>query len=185
MPSTPADAMGLVKSAIRCDDPVVFLMHKRMTGARAVLDDDAHAAVPIGEAAVRRLGGDVTLVAYGAMVGKCMAAAERLAEDGVEAEVIDLRTLFPIDYEAIISSVQKTGRLVVVTEEPPHGGIGADVAATIGQHAFEYLDAPIARVQAVDTPISHSPPSIDAVIPSAESVEAAVRGSLEAWPASG
>jgi pyruvate dehydrogenase E1 component beta subunit len=184
MPSTPADAMGLVKSAVRADDPVVFLMHKRLIGRRAVLDASAHEPVPLGRAAVRRSGKDATLVAYGVMIDRCLAAAERLAEEGIDAEVIDLRTLFPIDYEAVIESVRRTGRLIVVTEEPPHGGIGADVAATVGEHAFEYLDAPIARVQARDTPISHSPPSIDAVIPSDADVEQAVRRSLQAWPPS-
>jgi acetoin:2,6-dichlorophenolindophenol oxidoreductase subunit beta len=183
MPSTPADSMGLMKAAVRCDDPVIYLMHKRLTGVRGPIPHERE-PVPLGRAAIRRPGRDATLVTYGATSPKCLAAAEELAADGLEVEVIDLRTLFPLDYDTIFDSVMRTGRVVVATEEPPHGGIGAEVAAAIGEHAFAYLDAPAVRVTAKDAPIPHSPPLIEAIVPNHGDIVAAVRRSLAEWPPS-
>jgi acetoin:2,6-dichlorophenolindophenol oxidoreductase subunit beta len=177
MPSTPADTKGLIKSALRCGDPVVFLMHKSLTGLRGEVPEGEH-VVPLGEAAIRRAGDDVTLVAYGALVARAERVAERLGAEGIAVEVIDLRTLFPLDLATIEASVRRTGRLVVASEAPRHGGIGGEIAAAIQESSFFYLDAPIQRVGALHTPISHSPPLIAAAIPSEEQLERAIRATL-------
>jgi pyruvate/2-oxoglutarate/acetoin dehydrogenase E1 component len=178
MPSTPADTKGLIKAALRAEDPVIFLMHKALTGFRGEVPDGEH-VVPIGSASTRRPGTDVTLVTYGALVRKALAVAERLAEQGVDVEVIDLRTLFPIDYETIEKSVRKTNRLVVASEAPRHGGITSEIAASILDTSFYELEAPIIRVGALHTPIPHSPPLIAAAIPSEDDLERAIRATLE------
>ena len=137
------------------------------------------APVPIGEAATLRAGGDVTIVALSRLVHDALAAAERLAaEDGIEAEVIDPRTLVPLDLDAIVESVERTGRLVVAHEAVEHGGFGAEIAAQVGAAAFDFLDAPIARVGAPFAPIPLSPPLEDAYLPGADEIVAAVRAML-------
>jgi pyruvate/2-oxoglutarate/acetoin dehydrogenase E1 component len=186
MPSTPTDALGLIRAAVRCDDPVIFLMHKRLAGMREEIPGPASVpAVPLGAAATRRPGRDATIITYGGPTRTSLAAADKLAsEHGLELEVIDLRTLFPIDYNHLLEGARRTGRVFVVTEEPPHGGIGAEVAATIGELAFAYLDAPVVRITAKDAPIPHSPPLIDAIVPSADDLVTAVLRSIEQWPPS-
>jgi pyruvate dehydrogenase E1 component beta subunit len=181
MPSSPADTKGLLKSALRGEDPVLFMMHKRLTGARGEVGGPED-LVPIGKAAVVREGGDVTLVAAGAVVGRAVEAAAALAGEGVEAEVIDLRTIFPLDLELVGASARKTGRIVVVSEEPVYASVASELAASIQEAAFEYLDAPVARVAAAHSPIPHSPPLIDALIPQPDDVVEAVRSSFRRWP---
>jgi acetoin:2,6-dichlorophenolindophenol oxidoreductase subunit beta len=175
MPSRAADAAGLLASAIADPNPIVFIENKtlyfRKDEARAPFEP-----VPIGEAAVRREGRDVTIVALSAMVDVALAAAEVLAEDGVEAEVIDPRTLVPLDLEAIAASVKRTGRLVVAHEAVEHGGFGAEIAAQAQAACFDFLDAPITRVGAPFAPIPVSPPLEDAYLPGVDAVVAAVRG---------
>jgi pyruvate dehydrogenase E1 component beta subunit len=183
MPSNPADIKGMLKSALRGEDPVVFFMHKRLTGARGETGgpDDL---VPIGKANVVRPGRHVTLVSAGIVVQKALKAADALAADGIEAEVIDLRTIFPLDMELIADSVRKTGRAMVVTEEPPYASVASEVAASIQESVFEYLDAPITRITAAHSPIPHAPQLMEALLPQVETVVEAVRHSVERWPSS-
>lgn len=152
-PAFPADAKGLLLSAIADDSPVLFLEHKRLY--RTVLGPvaDGHASVPIGRANVVRVGRNVTVVTYGGAVGWALTAAEQLHEDGVEVEVIDLRTLIPWDVETVVESVKKTGRVMVLHEAPTTGGFGGELAARVGEEAFDWLDAPVTRLGALDTPI--------------------------------
>lgn len=174
LPSTPADAKGLLKTALRGEDPVIFMMHKRLGGARGEVGGPED-LVPFGQAAIRRTGTDVTIVAYSQMVLKAIEAADHLADEGIEAEVIDLRTVMPLDIETVASSVKKTGRLVVASEAPRFGSIASEVAAWIGEQVFDWLDAPIARVAAKHAPIAHSPTLFEAVIPQVADIERAVR----------
>ena len=183
MPSNARDTKGILKSALRGDDPVVFFMHKRLTGARGEVGGPDE-LVPIGKAAVVREGRSATLVSGGIVVGKVMRAAEALARDGIEVEVIDLRTIFPLDTETIEASVRKTGRLIVVTEEPPYASVASEIAASLQESVFEYLDAPVARLTAAHAPIPHAPNLMEALIPQVEDVVRTVRRSLERWPSS-
>jgi pyruvate/2-oxoglutarate/acetoin dehydrogenase E1 component len=184
MPSTPADTRGMIRAALRADDPVVFLMHKRLTGFRGSLDDSP-AVVPLGRAAVRRTGTDATLVSYGAMAHVASRAAEQLLDDGYDCEVIDLRTLWPLDFELIVESIKKTGRAVVLSDEPKGPSIASEVAATIQDFAFDYLDAPVLRVCAEHIPVPHPPHLVDALVPGVDDVIAAVRESCRRWPSTG
>lgn len=172
-PATPADTKGLIKSALRGEDPVIFLMHKMLTGARGEVGgpDDL---VPLGKAAVRREGRDATLVSYAFTVNKALTAAENLAGQGIDVEVIDLRTVFPLDLETIEASVRKTNRLVVAGEAPRFGSIASEVASSIQESLFDYLDAPVLRVGGSHTPIPHSPPLIEPLIPQVPNIERAV-----------
>jgi len=157
-PSTAADAKGLLKSAIRDDNPVVFIEHEYLYGQRGEVPDGEH-LVDFGRAAVRREGGDVTIVGVSRMAVTATRAAETLAsEHGVQAEVIDPRTLRPLDLDTILASVRKTNRCVVVEEGWPHGGVGANLAALIQEQAFDWLDAPITRVTGADLPMPYSKP---------------------------
>jgi pyruvate dehydrogenase E1 component beta subunit len=174
MPATPADTKGLIKSALRGEDPIIFLMHKMLTGERGEVGGPEE-LVPFGKARIVRAGNDVTLVTYSIMVRKGLEAAERLAADGIEVEVIDLRTVFPLDLELIEASVRKTNRLVVAGEAPRFGGIASEVAATVQEAVFDYLDAPVLRVGGRHAPIPHSPPLFEAIIPQVEDVARAVR----------
>jgi len=159
VPSTPYDAKGLLKSAIREDNPTVFLSHELMLGWKMKgRIPDGEYTVPLGEADVKREGSDVTVVAVGLMVPRALAAAERLKEQGISIEVIDPRTLVPLDKQAIIDSVKKTGRLVIMDEEPITGSAAGEIAAIAAYEAFDYLDAPVRRVCAPDTPVPFSPP---------------------------
>jgi pyruvate/2-oxoglutarate/acetoin dehydrogenase E1 component len=183
MPSNASDTKGLLKSALRGEDPVVFFMHKRLTGSRGEVGgpDDL---VPIGKAKVVRGGRAATLVSSGIVVAKVLKAAGALAAEGVDVEVIDLRTISPLDMDTIADSVRKTGRAIVVTEEPPYASVASEIAASIQEDVFEYLDAPVARVTAAHSPIPHAPQLMEALIPQVEGVVKAVRASLERWPPS-
>ena len=158
-PATPYDAKGLLKSAVRDDDPVVFLEHKRTYRLVRGEVPQTEYTLPIGRADVKRSGSDVSVVTYGLMVHHCLEAAEELAREGVEVEVIDLRTVRPIDRDTIVESVKRTGKIVVVHEDTKAGGIGAEVAAIVSEEAFEYLDGPVARAAGPEVPpMPYSPP---------------------------
>jgi pyruvate dehydrogenase E1 component beta subunit len=173
-PSTPADTKGLLKSALRGEDPVIFMMHKKLSGTRGEVGGEED-LVPFGRAAIRRPGADVTIVGYSQIMVKAMEAAKALAESGIDAEVIDLRTVMPLDFETVAESVRKTGRLVAVTEEPVFGSIASEVASTIGEMVFDWLSGPVVRVGAKHAPIAHSPTLFEAVVPQAADIERAVR----------
>jgi pyruvate dehydrogenase E1 component beta subunit len=175
LPATPADAKGLLKTAIRDPDPVLFFEHKGMYRVKGPVPEDPDFLVPFGEAAVRRAGAHLTVVATGLMVGRALEAAEALAADGIELEVIDPRTLVPLDLETIVASVEKTGRALVVHEAVRTAGPGAEIAARIQEAAFFALDAPVWRLGALDTPIPQSPDLEQLVIPSAAEIQAAAR----------
>ncbi|HVP38647.1 MAG TPA: alpha-ketoacid dehydrogenase subunit beta [Candidatus Saccharimonadales bacterium] len=174
-PATAADAKGLLKAAIRDDNPVLYMEHKYLY--RRVRDEvpAEDFVVPLGQAAVRRPGRDVTLVGYGSTVGMSLEAAARLATQGLEAEVVDLRSLVPMDLETVLGSVRRTHRAVVTHEDRRRGGIGAEVAAEIAEQALEHLDAPVVRVAALDTPVPFSPPLEQFFLPSAEKIVEAAR----------
>jgi pyruvate dehydrogenase E1 component beta subunit len=176
-PATPADAKALLKASIRDDNPVVFLEHEGLYNTEGDVPDNLEPGV-IGEAAVTRDGADVTLVAYGGMSAVANEAAELLAKDGVDAEVIDLRTLRPWDKETVTDSVAKTHRAVVVEECPPACGIGAEVAANIYEIVFDALDAPVERVSGCDAPLPYARELEQAGIPHAEDVAAAAKKTL-------
>jgi pyruvate dehydrogenase E1 component beta subunit len=185
MPSRPVDAAGLLASAIADPNPVVFIENKTLYFRTGEVPDPV-APVPIGEAVTLREGSDVTIVALSRLVHDALAAADRLAaEDGIEAEVIDPRTLVPLDLEAIVESVKRTGRLVIAHEAVAHGGFGAEIAAQVQRAAFDYLDAPIERVGAPFAPIPLSPPLEDAYLPGASDVVGAVRAMLNSPSAAG
>jgi acetoin:2,6-dichlorophenolindophenol oxidoreductase subunit beta len=175
LPSRAADAAGLLLSAIADPNPVVFVENKTLYFRKGDVPDPV-APVPIGDAVTLRDGGDVTIVALSGLVHDALTAADRLAaEYGIEAEVIDPRTLVPLDLDAIVKSVERTGRLVVAHEAVEHGGFGAEIAAQVQAAAFDYLDAPIERVGAPFAPIPFSAPLEDAYLPDADAVVAAVR----------
>jgi pyruvate/2-oxoglutarate/acetoin dehydrogenase E1 component len=173
-PSTPADAKGLIKTALRGEDPVIFLMHKMLTGLRGEVGgpDDL---VPFGRAAIRRPGSDVTVASYGAAVGKALRAAEQLADDGIDVEVVDLRTLMPLDLDTVEDSVRRTRRLVVFTEAYRHGGVSGEIAAALQESLYGHLDGPILRVGAGYAPVPHSPVLLDALTPGVDEVAATIR----------
>lgn len=174
MPSTPADAYGLLRASIADPNPVVFIEHRHLYGQRGPKPPPGH-VVPIGRAAVVRPGRDVTVVSASRMVHECLAAADALAADGIEAEVIDLRTIAPFDREAVLASVQRTGRLVVAHEAVTDFGFGAEVAAFVSEHAFWALDAPVVRVGAAPTPAPYAPGLERAWLPDAGRIAAAIR----------
>src|SRR5579872_1441962 len=176
MPSTPADAKGLLKSAVRDPDPVVYLEHKKTY--RLIKDEipDGEHLVPIGPAAVRREGRNVSVFAYGLMTHYALEAAEAVAKDGIDVEVIDLRTVKPLDKETVLASVAKTARALIVYEDNLTGGFGAEVAAVIAEEAFDHLDAPVTRVAAPDVPaMPFNKPQEDAFLPSPERIAEAMR----------
>ena len=173
-PSNPADAKGLLRTAIDDPDPVIYLEHKKITAQRGPVPTGDY-RVPLGSAAVVRAGADVTVVAYSAMALNALAAAERLAADGIDVEVIDLRSLVPLDFDTVVQSVARTRRAVVAHEAWCFGGFGAELAAQLHSELFGELEAPVARVGAAPAPIPFSPPLEAAVVPGADAVEAAVR----------
>jgi len=174
MPSTPYDAKGLLKTAIRDDNPVMFFEHKLLYPIEGAVPEEEY-TVPFGVADVKKDGRDVTLVATLYMVHKALAAAERLSKQGVDLEVIDPRTLIPLDKRTLINSVKKTGRIVIVTEDCKTGGASAEIAAIVAEEALDYLDAPIKRVAEPDTPIPFSPPLEQFVLPDEERIIKAVK----------
>jgi pyruvate dehydrogenase E1 component beta subunit len=179
-PSTPADGKALLKAAIRDDNPVIFMEHETLYGARGEVPENGDALLRFGEAAVRREGSDVTIIGILKMAQVAENAAKQLSsEDGVEAEVIDPRTLRPLDLDTILESVHKTNRVVVVEEGWPHGGVAANIAALIQEQAFDYLDAPIQRVTGADVPMPYSKRLEQAAIPHEEHVIKAAMATLE------
>jgi len=169
-PATAYDAKGLIKSAIRDNDPVLFFEHKALY--RRIKEDlpSEEYTVPIGKAKVVREGTDLTIVTYGAMVWVALDAAGKLAEEGASVEVVDLRTLLPLDRETVSESVRKTSKVLLLHEDTRTGGMAGELAASIIESVFEYLDGPIVRVTAPDTPVPYSPPLEDAFLPNAEKV---------------
>ena len=179
IPSTPADAKGLLISSIREDNPVIFFEHKMLYN----LEGDVPAGdftVPLGSADVKRPGDDVTIVAVSFMVQRALEAAEELAAEGIEVEVVDPRTLVPLDKDTILTSVRKTGKVLIVEEDCRRGGVGAEIAAILAEEALDLLDAPVKRVATPDTPIPCSPPLERHIIPAAAAIAAAVRRLLGA-----
>jgi pyruvate dehydrogenase E1 component beta subunit len=170
----PADAKGLLKSAIRDDDPVCMMESELLYGHKGEVPEDEY-LVPIGKAAVRRQGADVTIVSFNKLVLESLAAAEELAKDGIDAEVIDLRTIRPLDYQTIVESVKKTNRLVVVDESWPMFGVSAEVAYEVQKYAFDYLDAPVTRINAADTSLPYAPTLVDEYMPNPSKIIRAVK----------
>lgn len=177
IPSTPADCKGLLKSAIRNDNPVIFCEHKKLYFTKSAVPDGEY-TIPFGAADIKRAGKHVTVVAISIMVHKALAVTDKLAREGIELEVIDPRMLVPMDWETIFNSVRKTGRLVVMDEGHFTDSVAAEIAARVGKECFDYLDAPVERVCATDTPIPFSPPMEEFVIPQEADLEEAVRGVL-------
>jgi pyruvate dehydrogenase E1 component beta subunit len=174
MPSTPYDAKGLLKTAIRDPDPVLFIEHKMMYNSRGPVPEEEY-LIPLGVADVKRRGTDLTVVATSRMVPRVLAVAQRLAlSGGPDIEVIDPRTLVPLDRATLVASVQKTHRLVIVHEAVERGGFGAEIASIIGSEAFTYLDAPIKRVAAANTPVPFAPQLEDYLVPDEQRIEAAI-----------
>ena len=174
MPSTPYDAKGLLKTAIREDNPVMFFEHKLLYSFEGEVPEEEY-TIPLGVADVKREGKDVTIVATLYMVHKALSAAEMLSKDGIDVEVVDPRTLVPLDKQAIVDSVKKTGRIAIVTEDCKTAGVSAEITAVVAEEALDYLDAPIKRVAEPDTPIPFSPPLEQFVIPSEKSIVKAVK----------
>jgi pyruvate dehydrogenase E1 component beta subunit len=174
MPTTAYDAKGLIVSAIRDDNPVIFMQHKMLFGLKGDVPEQLY-EVPLGQAAIRRSGTDVTIVALGRMVHEALTAADTLAADGIECEVIDPRTVQPLDSETIVESARRTNRVLVVHEAVRFGGLGAEIASQIQEDAFDYLDAPVARLGAPFTPVPFSPSLEDNYLPNATKIAAAAR----------
>ena len=174
-PSTAYDAKGLIKAAIRDPDPVLYFEHKYLY--RRIKEDlpTEDFVVPIGKAALRREGDDLSIITYGAMVYKALEAADELAKDGIEVEVLDLRTILPLDEEAILATAKKTSKVIVLHEATMTGGPGGEVVARIAQKAFEYLDGPIVRIAPPDTPVPYSPPLEEAFLPQVKDIVASAR----------
>lgn len=176
VPSNPYDAKGLLKSAIRDNDPVIFMESEQMYGDKMEMPDDEY-LIPIGVADIKKDGSDLTIVSYGKLMKNALAAAEQLEKEGISAEVIDLRTIRPLDYDTIINSVKKTNRLVILEESWPFGSISTEISYMVQQKAFDYLDAPIKRITAPDISAPYSPdlfkewfPSVEDVLEAAKSV---------------
>ncbi|WP_425549966.1 pyruvate dehydrogenase complex E1 component subunit beta [Compostibacter hankyongensis] len=165
--SNPYDAKGLLKSAIRDDDPVVFMESEVMYGDTGEVPEEEY-LIPIGKADIKRAGKDVTIVSYNKMMKVALGAAEELAKDGVEAEVIDLRTIRPLDWQTIMESVKKTNRLVIVEEQWPMCSVSSEIAYRIQKEAFDYLDAPVRRITSADAPMHYAPNLVKAYLPSIE-----------------
>jgi len=186
VPATAADAKGLLKSAIRDENPVIFIEHESLYGVRGDVPEDPEQLVPFGSARVAREGSDVTIVGVSRMALTAERAAETLAgEHGVQAEVIDPRTLRPLDLDTILASVRKTHHCVIVEEGWPHGGVGANLAALVGEQAFDDLDAPIQRVSGADVPMPYSKPLEDIAYPHEPQIVAAALSALNLAPVPG
>lgn len=173
VPSTPEDAKGLLKTAIRMDNPVMYFEHKLLYAMRGEVPDGDY-TIPFGKAVVRRQGDAVTIVAWQEMVRRSLAAAERLSKEGIEVEIVDPRTLNPFDRETIIESVKKTGACLVVEEAYRTLGVGAEIGAMLAEHALPYLDKPFKRLAIPDVPLPTSQQLVDAVVPSVEAIHKAV-----------
>ena len=178
MPSTPYDTKGLLKTAIRDNDPVVFIEHGSLYGVKGDVPDEDF-TVPLGHGEIKRTGSDVSVVTYSYMVHTALAAAETLAKEGIDIEVVDLRTLRPMDTEMILGSVKKTHRAVVLHEACVTGGLGGEIVARIADSAFDYIDAPIKRVGVPDVPIPYAKSLEDTILPNEEKLIACIRNVLE------
>lgn len=165
VPATPADAKGLLKTALRGKDPVLFFEHKMLYSVRGEVPEGEDFSIPFGKSAIHREGSDLTIIAVGAMLAKALQAAERLANQGIQAEVIDPRTLVPLDNRTLVESAKKTGRVLIVHEAHRRAGPGAEIAAVIAEQALEYLDAPILRIGTKNVPIPYSPALEQVVLP--------------------
>ena len=176
-PSNPYDVKGLMSTAVRDDNPTLFVLHKRMLGQRGVVPEERY-QVPFGVANVSRAGSDVTIVSWGKLAADSLVAAELLAADGIDAEVIDLRTLSPLDIDTVVESVRKTNRVVVAHEAVRFGGFGAEVAAQIQELAFDYLDAPVGRIGAPYSPIPFTPALESKYVPDPAAIAVGVRDAL-------
>lgn len=170
----PADMKGLLKAAIRDDDPICFMESEQLYGLKGEVPDGDY-LTPIGKARIRREGTDVTIVSYNKMVLVALEAAEQLAKEGISAEVIDLRTIRPLDHETIVNSVKKTNRLVVVDESWPYGGVSAEIAYEVQKYAFDYLDAPVTRVNSADVSLGYAPTFVEEYLPNPAKVIRAVK----------
>lgn len=170
----PADAKGLLKSAIRDDDPICMMESEILYGFKGIVPEEEY-LTPIGVAAIRREGTDVTIVSFNKMVLTALDAADELAKEGISAEVIDLRTIRPLDHQTLVNSVKKTNRLVVVDESWPFAGVSAEIAYEIQKYAFDYLDAPVTRVNAADTSLPYAPTLVEAYMPTPTKVIKAVK----------
>ena len=178
-PGTPRDAKGLLTAAIRDPDPVLYLEHKFLYRRLKEEVPEGDFVVPIGKARLARSGKDVAIISYAAMLQVALEAAEAAAQDGIEVEVLDLRTLLPLDEPAILATAAKTGKVIVLHEATLTGGPGGEVAALIAERAFEYLDAPVVRLAPPDTPVPYSPPLEEYFLPNAEKVGQAIRALYE------
>ena len=174
VPSNPYDAKGLLKAAIRDDDPVIFMESEQMYGDKGEVPDSEY-ILPLGVADTKIEGKDVTIVSFGKIIKEAYKAADELAEEGIEAEVIDLRTVRPIDFDAILTSVRKTNRLVVLEEAWPLASISSEIAYKVQRDAFDDLDAPVKRVTCLDTPMAYAPSLVDAYLPNKDKVVKAVK----------
>jgi acetoin:2,6-dichlorophenolindophenol oxidoreductase subunit beta len=174
MPSTPYDAKGLLKSSIREDEPVIFIEHKLLYLTDGEVPDGEY-LIPLGQADIKRQGRDVTLITYSLMTHRCLEAAEKLAADGIEAEVLDLRTLHPLDKQSILESVNKTSRVAIVHEAIKRGGVGGDISALIMEEAFDALDAPVLRIAGRNTTIPYNLNLEKLCVPSVEDIVTGVR----------
>jgi len=175
IPSTPADAKGLLKSAIRDDDPVIFIEQERMYGIKGEVPEDDDFTIPLGVAEIKREGTDATIVVRSLMVPTALKAAEQLEQQGVSCEVIDPRTIRPLDIETIVKSVKKTNRVVIAEESHPFCGVAAEISAEINERAFDYLDAPVRRVSGEDVPMPYAKNLENLAIPGVEQIVEAVR----------
>jgi pyruvate/2-oxoglutarate/acetoin dehydrogenase E1 component len=175
MPATPYDAKGLLKTSIRDDNPVICIEHKLLYLTEGPVPEDDDYTIPFGKADVKRKGKDVTIISWSKMVLDSLQAAGKLEKDGIDAEVVDLRTLKPLDLETILQSVRKTGRAVIVHEACKTGGYGGEIAALIMEEAFDYLDAPVKRIAALDVPIPYAEPLYRAVIPDPDKIVRGIR----------
>ena len=179
-PATAADAKGLMKSAIRDNDPVFFMQSTLLYGIESEVPDDEDYLIPLGKADVKREGSDITLIAHGGCVLAALKAAEQLKkEQNIDAEVVDLRSIRPLDTETILKSVKKTNRALLIEENKPFCGVGAQISHIIQREAFDYLDAPVNRISAVDAPAFYSPPIEKIQIPNADQVVRVVRDMLQ------
>ena len=174
VPSNPYDAKGLLKAAIRDDDPVIFMESEQMYGDKAEVPEDEY-ILPIGVADIKREGSDVTIVSFGKIIKEAYKAAEVLAKDGISCEIIDLRTIRPLDVESIFTSVKKTNRLVILEEAWPFGNVATEITYQVQNEIFDYLDAPIQKINTADTPAPFSPVLLEEWLPNSEDVIAAVK----------
>ncbi|EID76881.1 pyruvate dehydrogenase complex E1 component subunit beta [Imtechella halotolerans] len=174
VPSNPYDAKGLLKSAIRDNDPVIFMESEQMYGDKGEVPEGEY-TIPLGVADIKREGTDVTIVSFGKIIKEAYKAADELAQAGISCEIIDLRTVRPMDYEAILTSVKKTNRLVVLEEAWPFGSVASEITYMVQERAFDYLDAPIQRITTADTPAPYSPELLAEWLPNAEDVVKAVK----------